>query len=345
MQRVGAVRRPGLLGRGIMREPDRTDHGSSKLGLAEGRVLLTALGVAFVMWLAWSLVGARTAHMLIAPTAQSTAPSAAASAATSPGVAEYGQAGDAFGGANALFAAIAGALVFWAGYLQAKSLREAQKAYADERQARQREQFEALFFRLLDLNRDLLARLEARTSTDREGAAALDSWAASLVKMLESFYTPNDEVKAKRLVTSYQSAVYRAHPSALGPYFRVLFQVFKHIDEADLTPREKVQYANIARGQISEGAVLLLAANGLTMRGHRFIPLIERYGLLEHMHPTYLESFRDALRLGYQEHAFLGSGERQALPWGTSPKLPAGYLVDVLQEPIVAGGVPANPGG
>lgn len=303
-----------------MPEPSKTERGSPKPGLPEGRVLLFALGVALLLWLAWSLVGARTAHMLLAPKAHATSSGMAASAVASPGVAEYGQAGDAFGGANALFAAIAGALVFWAGYLQAKSLREAQRAYADERRARQREQFEALFFRLLDLNRDLLARLETSASTDREGAAALDSWAASLVKMLESFYTPNAEVKAKRLVTSFQGAVYQAHPSALGPYFRVLFQVFKHIDEADLTPREKIQYANIARGQISEGAVLLLAANGLTTRGHRFIPLIERYGLLEHMHPKYLETFRDALRLGYQEHAFLGSHERQARPWGTSPK-------------------------
>lgn len=108
--------------------------------LDEWWVLAIALCVAIGLWLAWSWEGASLAHRLVAhrPAVEAAAAAAkapSASAAAPPGVAELGQAGDSFGGANALFAAIAGALVFWAGFVQAKSLKEARDEYSDERRA------------------------------------------------------------------------------------------------------------------------------------------------------------------------------------------------------------------
>ena len=81
--------------------------------------------------------------------------------------------------------------------------------------------------------------------------------------------------------------IYDRQPSAFGPYFRLLYQTFKHIAESTLSERQQLRYANIARGQISEGAVLLIALNGLTPNGYKFVPLIEKFGLLEHLHRRY----------------------------------------------------------
>jgi hypothetical protein len=84
-----------------------------------------------------------------------------------------------------------------------------------------------------------------------------------------------------------------------------------------------MRYANIARGQISEGAVLLLAINGLTSHGYKLVPLIEKFGLLEHLHPRYRDEIGPALMLGYRPRAFMGSEER-AKPgneWEDTPKL------------------------
>lgn len=65
------------------------------------------------------------------------------------------------------------------------------------------------------------------------------------------------------LVSNFLTSVYDKRPSAFGPYFRLLYQTFKYIHESPLTAAEQIRYANIARGQISEGAVLLLALSGL----------------------------------------------------------------------------------
>jgi hypothetical protein len=243
--------------------------------------------------------------------------------------AEIGQAGDAFGPANALFAAVAGALVLWAGVLQGRALRQArlatsiaERAYKDERASNKREQFTSTFFQMLTLSRQLVERIDIvgeSSSTkrrQRQGAAALESLAWTLVKRLDeqqlNGQPPLDQ--ARVLVQTYLGSVYDAHPSALGPYFRLLFQTFKFVADAEIEEEERIRFANIARGQISEGAVMLLAANGLTERGHRFVPLIERFGLLEHLHNNYRNKFKRALLTGYRERAFMGSEERGQYP-------------------------------
>lgn len=236
--------------------------------------------------------------------------------------AEAGQTGDAFGGLNALMTAIAGALVAWAGFMQYLSLSEARAEADAERDARRRQEFEALFFRMLDLSRDLISKIEFRinriqaesgiTSTEpRTGAAALDKHAARIFE--ESKDEAASEAALLELVTMFRRRVYDTNAASFGPYFRLLFQIFKLISESPLDHGEKIRYANIARGQLSEAAVLLLALNGLTEVGHPFIRYIEEFGLLEHMLKKYRERFDKHLLLGYRRRAFLGSKEREEL--------------------------------
>lgn len=136
-----------------------------------------------------------------------------------------------------------------------------------------------------------------------------------------------------RLVRLYAISVFDRRPSQFGPYFRLLYQTFRHVAEAPLdSETERVRFANIARGQIPEGAVLLLALNGLTEEGHKFAPLIEKFGLLEHMHRRYKELLHDALLVGYRERAFLGSTERgrPGQEWVPMAKLDAKHFESVV---------------
>lgn len=253
------------------------------------------------------------------------------SKASGPSYADLGQSGDAFGGVNALFAAIAGALVFWAGFVQARSLNQA-KAEADkERKARAKQQFEATFFQLIELTdkaisritrtpdtetilHERLARLKLGTHVSRpekHGTAALDSLAATLCNQYGREVIAYDKLTAAKTLTEvYVDVIYAMYPSMLGPYFRLLYQTFKLISESELEPHDKTRYANIARGSISEGAVYLLAANGYSPRGHAFVSLIEEFGLLQHMHEEYREKCKVALSAGYRERAFMTSTER-----------------------------------
>lgn len=329
--------------------------------------LVIGFGVAIGVWLLWVYVGIGCVHKQLdkaalqfanqgeisklpsaaAPASASSAALAALAAsaaeqklANEKAIAErktvyftqVGQTGDAFGGLNAALTALAGALVFWAGFMQHQTLKHAraetvrlQKLVEEEWVARHKQEFESLFFRMLSLTREVTERIEVDSSIPRKGAAALDSFATRIT----DGWTMPDSPKAQleSLTDRFMKKVYETAPSSMGPYFRMLYQTFKQIDQSGLTYKERVPYANIARGQISEGAVLLLALNGWGTYGYKFIPYIEKYGLLEHMHPKYLQLVKAALRYGYRERAFLGSEERDLTgnEWHAQPHLKQFY--------------------
>lgn len=242
--------------------------------------------------------------------------------------AELGQTGDSFGGLTSLLTALAGALVAWAGVMQHQTLQQARKEAKDERLHRQRQEFESLFFQLLQLSAAATEKIERifkeKPALNRSGSQALDSYARSIFKQIPSHQQGwSDADLLNSLIESFFTRMYDRSPSAFGPYFRLLYQTFKQVDDSDLTDDQKIRYANIARGQIGEGAVLLLALNGLTEAGFKFAPLIEKFGLLEHLHRRYRKAYYKILLLGYRPRAFMGSEERSEPEneWVTPPLL------------------------
>jgi len=303
-------------------------------------VLCLSLGGAISIWFIWVKYGIAWAFARVSQVATATSSVAsAASASSSDVMAQIGQSGDAFGGGNALFAAVAGGLVFWAGFMQAKSLKEARAAY-------ERQQFESTFFELLALTRVLLERFETNRedpSSARSGAAALDSYAFGVDKAVKENVASSETLDVARKLVRTFSAYYRGHPSAFGPYFRSMYQTFKLVADSSLSPHDQTRFANIARGQISEGAVFLLAMNGMTELGFNVIPYIEKFGLREHMHRQYLARYKPAFRLAYHDRAFLGSKQRDGEPCVATSKQRSDYFVREVEEPIAAGGLRTDP--
>ena len=308
-------------------------------------VLVVVAIMIFLIWLFWLNHVTGVVRDQLVARAASAAASASASAPT-PGdvLAQMGQAGDAFGSLNTLFAGLGASLLAAAAYLQNEQLRQARAAYEEERRARQRQEFEGTFFQMLELVRDLVGRVEeikvttkAEAARNQEyirrtggpafgssaapptGAAALDAIASRLVINMNELSWDSEEKAAKLLATVYERSVYKLQAAALGPCFRLLFQVFRMIDESNLEDATKIRYANIVRGQLSEGAAFLLGLNGLTSKGYRFIPFIEKYGLLEHADIQWSSRFRGALRQGYRERAFHGSRDRERMPHNPMP--------------------------
>lgn len=314
-------------------------------------VLLGGILVAVSLWMWWLFDGMDRAHKVVlaraAPASVASQPlnTNAGASAGAPLMAErgamfteLGQTGDSFGSLNALLTAVAGALVFWAGFMQHQMLKQAREEAQKERASRQIQEFESLFFRLLELTATAVERIEGpkrKVDSDKsfsrhKGTRALDSLARSLFDSVGSRRGDHADLQQllAALVEGYLVRVYDRQPSAFGPYLRLLYQTFEHIAESDLTEGQKIRYANIARGQISEGAVLLLAVNGLSPSGYKFVPLIERFGLLEHLHRRYRAEFQGALGLGYRPRAFLGSKDR-ATPgneWQDAALLPENYF-------------------
>ena len=73
---------------------------------------------------------------------------------------------------------------------------------------------------------------------------------------------------------------------------------------------------------------MLLALNGLTYDGYKFVPLIEKFGLLEHLHRRYRAAFETTLKIGYRPRAFMGSEDRAKAgnEWVATPMLPQDHF-------------------
>lgn len=330
-------------------------------------VLIACVVAAVLLWQWWLSQGITWTRSEIASRTPSTAASAASAASSVASAAvsadrerlftEYGQTGDSFGGLNALLTALAGALVAWAGFMQHQTLAKAREEAREERGHRQRQEFESLFFQLLDLSTRVTDRIEGpkkrgaplvtvpgkgtqyQRLPGKLGPRALDSYAHSIFSSITTQPQPDNYSQIlERLVKNYLTKAYDRRPSAFGPYFRILFQTFKHVSESRLSSEDQIRYSNIARGQMSEGAVLLLALNGLTHDGYKFQPLIEKFGLLEHLHRRYRQEYEEVLTLAYRPRAFMGSEER-ALPgneWNPKPLLAQDHFKHLETERIRA---------
>jgi len=236
--------------------------------------------------------------------------------------AQIGQTGDLFGGYSALFSAVAFVGVFWAGALQRRQLIESRQGIAQDH-------FVTTFFELLRLTREVAEGISSPRKPATEGgeprrwhgSQALNSIAA--VNFGDRFPIRHQALGRvellQEMVNVYKENIYSRRPSSLGPYFRLLYQTFDLVAKSPLSDQEKVTYGRIARGQISEGTVLLIALNGLTWRGRKFVDYIEEFGLLEHLSPSAVERYKGALLTAYRERAFVGSEERRARPTQAAP--------------------------
>jgi hypothetical protein len=106
---------------------------------------------------------------------------------------------------------------------------------------------------------------------------------------------------------------YNLHEPSLGPYFRTLYHVFKLVDhQGFLSPQEKIDYANIARAQLSRFELALLFYDVLTSHGTEFKPLVEKYGILKHLNAFDLaDANHKSSDLLYSPTAFMSQAERE----------------------------------
>ncbi len=133
-------------------ESNSTNEAPVHVGPSAWLILVGAISVAAVLWICWTFWGIEAVRAALAPglphSAQRVA-SAASENSTSADTrathySEIGQSGDAFGGLNTVLTAVAGALVFWAGYLQYQALKLAQAEARAERAARQKQAADSL---------------------------------------------------------------------------------------------------------------------------------------------------------------------------------------------------------
>lgn len=248
-----------------------------------------------LLWLVWPhwLAVPVTLQAVTSTIATPSAPLGVASAASrslpvNVTMTDLGQAGDLFGGLNALFAGLAFSFVAIAAWFQRKTLLtqhiQIEAAHEQQRLA----EFEPLFFQLINLFRDLHSKAKnIDYPNPGPGDLSLDgSGVTNHVRYIANMALRGDHLtleEALREIDIQYSNFYQLNEQILGPLFRTLYHVFRLVSESGLVEPIQVRYANIARGLLGGNFLLLLMLNCLSHQGRGFKPYVELFGLLKHV--------------------------------------------------------------
>jgi hypothetical protein len=217
----------------------------------------------------------------------------------------------AFAGFVALFTL---ALVVVGG-IQAFHLHRTVKATREgadlSRLAVHRQSFDNAFFQLLNRFSETRADVSVTQNGIWHGRAAIQR----IYEQMKDHYPVNPQQNELAAIVAVHQLVYIAYEPELGPYFRTLYHIFKFVDHDEaLVEQEKIDYANVARAQLSRFELAFMFYNCLTPYGEKFKPLIERYGLLKHINVADLPNINHRQNPDlYANTAFLSQEEREAL--------------------------------
>lgn len=237
----------------------------------------------------------------------------------------FGISGDFFGFANAVFSALAFAMLIVTLWMQKHELSlqreeikntqeelKGQKLEMQQQNASLRQQtFENTFFGMLQMHGEVVAAIKP-SSDPQKGREAFQY-------LLSTFRNFGDPPKPKGVhggnqpnaipnVARYEKW-YENYETHVGHYFRTLYNLVRYVDEHGGEQRES--YARLIRAQLSSNELQLLLFNGLSEHGiEKFKPLIEKYTLLKHLKAT--AENKDA-REQYGSIAFVKATDREAL--------------------------------
>ncbi|QIP55430.1 putative phage abortive infection protein [Hafnia alvei] len=155
--------------------------------------------------------------------------------------------------------------------------------------------FESVLFELLRYHKDHLSNIKVVYNEESyKGVDALD-WYITEVKF-NFLNLSNDEILIQERMRFSIDLVYEEENffSNTGHYFRNLYHIFKHIDEASfLRKKERIKYAKLVRAQLSSIESGALMLNGLSTKGVKSKVYIEKYSLLQGF--TLSKSFKEEL--------------------------------------------------
>ncbi|MGO7586647.1 putative phage abortive infection protein [Rhizobium ruizarguesonis] len=227
--------------------------------------------------------------------------------------ARLGQWGDSFGALNALLSACAFVAVLVTLRLQTNEIARQQEEIAGQRKRLESselkddlQQFEATFFQLFELSRELRERVSYAVNKEEpeKGFEAFRKASETFEKSLAALWMyPKMEQDQKETIRAhYIKEVHSRAEGTLGPYFRVLYTILRRISEKEeLSTDEKARYGNLVRSQLSSDEVVLIAANALTEASNDFMKFVIEFRLLKYL-PS--NAYRSHLEEIYPPEAF-----------------------------------------
>ncbi len=270
--------------------------------------------IILVVWASWFLIAPRL--------------TSASGDASNP-YAPAGAMGDMFGALNTLFTGLALAGVVYSIQQQREQLRVANdelklaheervqsreelklahEERAESKRAAELSQFEGTLFQLLAMLNNVTDSISFSGYRGREG---LNSLVANAVEQLTRVKEIKDASSLadrwREIAVNYEFRFPSKYSPHVSHYFRILYRIMEHIDDAPADAAGKLRYAKMFRAQLSDFEIALLFLNGFAEHGKPMTKHLETYALLKHMPRNTVLSEAD--RSYYKPSAYRDSDE------------------------------------
>lgn len=164
-------------------------------------------------------------------------------------------------------------------------LRGQREEFQIQNETAKRQRFENTFFHLLTLHHEIVRASSVTDFGDSQRQLSGRNAFDHLWFRMTSLYThaPKNEFPTEmQRVEAAWYALYSAHRSVLGHYFRNLYHVFKYVKRSDAG--DKRWYTSLARAQLSDTELCLLFYNCAVGQGkEKFLPLANEFELFDNL--------------------------------------------------------------
>lgn len=179
-------------------------------------------------------------------------------------------------------------------YLLFRTLKSQRSATISNNELMTIQRFNDLFFRLIDLYKQLsddLVILESEVlrvcsgtsftnNVERRGKDFFDKWRFVIMNCVQPAKTFG-EINQQSL--EYYLNFYNKNNNKLGAYFRTLYRILELIDESEISDVEKRKYSKILRAQLCESELFMLFYNSQTPLGLKLGKYLWKYHVLKHL--------------------------------------------------------------
>lgn len=197
-------------------------------------------------------------------------------------------------------------LVFETLTSQREQLKEQENQFKEQHESIKRQNFEASFFQLLNLQNTLVSQMREQWDTfdsfrepktvhfelhGKDCFGRYYEWlkdaygtgkaGKELIEAVFPGQTAVDLPPEREAMLKACAFVWEGKQNVMDHYFRIFYHTIKFVKESAIEPKRR--YTSLARAQLSAYELALLFYDGLTPKGAKLKPLIEEFCLLEHL--------------------------------------------------------------
>ena len=183
--------------------------------------------------------------------------------------------------------------------LQREELYQSRQVFIDQSRTLKQQRMSSMYFSLIDLYRKIVDGLNEQCPDG--------NYFKTLKRTLvDGFTWHEDPYECHKVAKRHYVELYYSRKEELSHYYKIIYRIFKVVDESDLDEKDKFEYITILRSQLSENEMIAIYYNSHSRYGESLYRFILRYNFLKHLPSISKPEFKGHLVEDAQLSSLLG---------------------------------------